>query len=534
MRFANMLLQDLRTDGDAMKQALYRMHREKGPSQQILKTALTQTGSPSLLDRVQESTTVEGSLRILRRRRLKERGNTVYVPLQAKASLKDRGEACFPLMEKLLEFLNSNRGVFLLLGDSGAGKSTFNRELECYLWQAYEKNGTIPLYIDLSTIDRPEHDMIAKRLRKAKFAELQIQELKANRQFILICDGYDESQHTHNLYTNNRINEPGEWQAKMVISCRSEHIGLHYQDRFYPKDYNYRSDPTRCQEAVIMPFSTDQVKEYINQYVSLHQPMRRPEEVVDILDRIPSLKDLMRNPLVVSLSLEVLSRMMDLVQGLSVTRTAHITRVEFYDHLIDHWYERGRKMLGEKDLSPKARATFESMNNERFTRHGIGFFKKLCVAIYKNQDGEPTVVFKDESSWKTEFFGGDDERQLLLREACPLIHNGHHHQFIHRSLLEYGLALAVFDPQDWKAKNASHPPSGDLAPPDGRESDLESPLAWRSLQDDPSVLQFLEERVQQEPLFKQRLLDYIERSKMDRKWQKAAANANTILVRAGV
>jgi hypothetical protein len=59
-------------------------------------------------------------------------------------------------------------------------------------------------------------------------------------------------------------------------------------------------------------------------------------------------------------------------------------------------------------------------------------------------------------------------------------------------------------------------------------------LAWRSLQVDPSVLQFLEERVQQEPLFKQRLLDYIERSKMDRKWQQAAANANTILVRAGV
>ena len=517
-----------------MKQALYRKHREKGPSQQTLTTALTQIGSPSLLDRVQERTTVEGSLRMLRRRRLKERGNTVYVPLQAKASLKDRDEECFPLMEKLLEFLDSNRRVFLLIGGSGIGKSTFNRELECYLWQAYEKDGTIPLHIDLSTINRPEHDMIAKRLRKAKFSEPQIQELKANRQFILICDGYDESQHAHNLYTNNQINEPGEWQAKMVISCRSEHIGLHYQERFYPKDYNYRSDPTRCQKAVVIPFSMDQVKEYINQYVSLHQPMRRPEEVVYILDRIPSLKDLMRNPLMVSLSLEVLSRMMDSQQDLSATRAAHITRVEFYDHLIDHWYERVRKMLGEKDLSPQARAAFESMNNERFTRHGIGFFKKLCVAIYKNQDGEPTVVYKDESSWKAEFFGGDDERQLLLHKACPLIHIGHHHQFIHRSLLEYGLALAVFDPQDWKEKNASHPPAGDLVPHDGRESDLESPLAWRSLQVDPSVLQFLEERVQQEPLFKQRLLDYIERSKMDRKWQQAAANANTILVRAGV
>jgi hypothetical protein len=51
---------------------------------------------------------------------------------------------------------------------------------------------------------------------------------------------------------------------------------------------------------------------------------------------------------------------------------------------------------------------------------------------------------------------------------------------------------------------------------------------------DPSVLQFLEERVRQEPLFKQQLIEYIEYSKKDAKWSTAAANSITILVRACV
>jgi hypothetical protein len=51
---------------------------------------------------------------------------------------------------------------------------------------------------------------------------------------------------------------------------------------------------------------------------------------------------------------------------------------------------------------------------------------------------------------------------------------------------------------------------------------------------DYSLLQFLEERVQQEPVFKDQLLAYIEHSKKDKKWRTAAANAITILVRAGV
>jgi len=100
--------------------------------------------------------------------------------------------------------------------------------------------------------------------------------LKMHRKFILICDGYDESQQTHNLYTSNRLNEHGEWNAKMVVSCRSEYLGVDYRDRFQPGDRNNRSDLGLFQETVITPFSIGQVQDYIKQYVSVHRPLWEP------------------------------------------------------------------------------------------------------------------------------------------------------------------------------------------------------------------------------------------------------------------
>jgi hypothetical protein len=62
------------------------------------------------------------------------------------------------------------------------------------LWRTYKKAGTIPLHINLPAIDKPEQDMIPKQLRRCEFTEPQIRELKLHHRFILICDGYDESQ----------------------------------------------------------------------------------------------------------------------------------------------------------------------------------------------------------------------------------------------------------------------------------------------------------------------------------------------------
>ncbi|KAK3823327.1 MAG: WD40-repeat-containing domain protein [Benniella sp.] len=551
-QYVEILLQELESNADSESKAIFQSCREKDPSSYPLKIALPSLASPSILDRVQNKLDVEGRLRQLRKRRLKGRGNDVYIQPQAKARLQASDDQRFPLMEKVDEFLSSNDNVFLLLGDSGAGKSTFYRQLECDLWSKYMRTtGRIPLFISLPDIDKPEQDMTAKQLRKAGFTELEIRELKMHRKFILICDGYDESQQTNNLYISNRLNQPRGWNAQMLISCRSDYLGVYYRDRFQPGDRNQRSEYAHFQEAVITPFTPDQVRDFIKQYVSLHQPLWEARDYEQALDLIPSLKEFVRNPFLMTLSLEVLPRMVDPGEYLSATQ---VTRVALYDQFIEHWLERGKKRLNEKELSPQAKAAFESLVDEGFTRNGIDFLKKLATAIYKEQGGQPIVSysrFKDEGSWKAEFFSRNDEKQLL-REACPLTRSGNQHRFIHRSLLDYGMALAIFDPYDWKERPLTATVSGrrgstsstfsfrirgsknEVATPSEQGPDVSSPLAWRYFINDPTVLEFLCERVQQQPVFKQQLLDYIEHSKMDARWRIAAANAITILVRAGI
>jgi WD40 repeat protein len=543
------MLLELESNGDDKKQMMNRSCREKGPIFYPLNVFRPELASPSLLDRVQNRPDVESNIRVLRKQRTKERGSAVYIPPQAKASIQAADDTRFPLLEKVQEFLDSDHKVFLLMGDSGAGKSTFNKELEYGLWQTYKKGGRIPLHINLPAIEKPEHDMIAKQLRRAEFSEPQIREMKHYRKFILICDGYDESQQTHNLYMSNKLNQEGEWNAQMVISCRTEYLGTDYRDRFQPGDRNYQSDPSLFQEAVITSFSPDQVQTYIQQYVALHQPLWHVEDYRQALELIPSLKDLMRNPFLMTLSLEVLPRMVDPGQHLSA---ASVTRVTLYDHFVEQWLERGKKRFGEKDLSPQARAAFESLSDEGFAVNGIEYLKKLAVAIYKEQGGHPIVGYSrliDGESWKAKFFSGKDN--LILREASPLARNGNQHRFIHRSLLEYALARAIFDPQEGRKTSALAPINSrrgsvssalsfeiedsleEEGPTSEQEPDPDSPLVWRNFVNDHSLVHFLEERVQQEPVFKSRLLAYIEHSKKDKKWRKAAANAITILVRAG-
>ena len=541
-------LLELETNGDYKKRTSG--CRENGPVSYPLDIAPSDPEPPSLLDRVQSKPGVERNILQLRIQRTKGRGDTVYIPLQAKASLNAADRTRFPLMEKVKEFLESEQKVFLLLGDSGAGKSTFSRELEFELWKTYStKTGRIPLLINLPAIDNPEDDIIAKQLQKNKFSDSQIREMKLGRKFVLICDGYDESRQTHNLYIRNRLNQQGEWDAQMIISCHIEYLGSDYRNRFRPADHNQIPESSLFQEAVIAPFSIDQIYAYIHQYVSLYQPLWQAEDYKHALELIPSLKDLVRNPFLMTLSLDVLPRMVDPGQHLS---TARVTRMGLYDHFVEQWIERGKKRLCEKDLTPQARA-FERLSDEGFTLNGIEYLKTLAVAIYKEQGGQPIVEYSsliDKKSWKTEFFSQEDNQ--LLREACPLTRNGNQHRFIHQSLLEYALARAVFDPQDRMNRAGSEVALDRRRSMDStmsfefqntfkkesatseREPNLESPLVWRSFVNEHSILQFLEERVQQEPYFKQQLFAYLEHSKKDKKWRTAAANAITILVRAGV
>ncbi|KAF9151617.1 hypothetical protein BG015_006445, partial [Linnemannia schmuckeri] len=500
-----------------------------------LSSRLPIPATSSILARVQDIPYLEYELYKLRLQRLQEYDErAIYVPPQAKPSLLAKDAELFPLQEKVQEFLASDRQVMLILGDSGSGKSTFNRHLEHLLWTEYKRGGSIPLFINLAAIDDPQHDMVSKQLQFHNFDEDQILELKLHRQLVLICDGYDESQQLANLHRTNSLNQPGQWNTKMVISCRSQYLGPSYQDRFRPQSTDrYKSVPQGVfQESVIAPFSKEQIEDYVRQYVPLEPRTWSTQDYMDKLTTIPNLMELVRNPFLLLLALEALP---DVIKGKENLLAIKVVRVQLYDIFVNHWLNVNKQRLQSNTLSKEDHDMLEQLEEAGFVTIGADYSTRLASAMFEKQNGKAVVQYihlKDKATWKGEYFGPDPEVRLL-REASPLTRSGSYFQFLHRSMLEYFFSCTVVGPASPEHEVGFDPqPNSNVS--NVQLLDPECPLFTRNLLEEPAVVQFLGERVQESPGFKNQLLEVVEKSKSDVSFATAAANAITTLVRAGM
>ncbi|OAQ25866.1 WD40 repeat-like protein [Linnemannia elongata AG-77] len=480
---------------------------------------------------VREIPTVEYAISTLKNQRLEEYKQAVYIPPLAKSNLQAPYNNLFSLIDKVHEFLVGDDQVMLILGDSGAGKSTFIRHLEYKLWNDYEIGGRFPLFINLPALERPEKDLIVEQLWTYKFSEMQIQELEQNRQLLLICDGYDECQLTVNLHTTNLLNRTGHWKAKLLITCRTQYLGPDYRDCFIPTavDRYHRVTNNLFQEAVIAPFSKSQIEIYVDHYVPLEPRTWVKDDYLDKLTTIPNLMDLARNPFLLTLALESLPRV---VRGATNLSSIHITRVELYDIFVEHWLGVNKRRLQSQKLRVDDQITFNELKDDGFERNGIKFQQDLAAAIFREQDGKPVVDYshrRDKNSWKAAFFGPEPDTSLL-RGASLLSRAGNQNRFVHQSVLEYFYSRTVRGPVNDDDEFAPQPHLDTTTSPPIEDH----PLSKRSLASEPSIAQFLAERVTLDPGFKQELLAIIERSKNDQQAAVASANAINILVRAGL
>ncbi|KAG0282577.1 chromatin binding protein, partial [Linnemannia gamsii] len=476
---------------------------------------------------------VDDNLQTLRMRRLQEYHQPIYIPPMAKANLQAQDDAIFPLLDSVQGFLTSDRQVMLILGDSGSGKSTFNHHLENLLWKNYNIGDPIPLFINLPAIERPDQDLIHKQLKIYDFSDNQILEMKMNRQFILICDGYDGSQLNVNLHITNRFNQRDQWRTRMIISCRTQFLGPVYIERFSPQptDHYGAAQVDRFQQAITLPFSEKQVQSYVAYYVSLEPRPWVAEEYMLMLTTIPSLMDLVKNPFLLTLTLEALPSVTKSHQELSNIR---ITRVRLYDYFVDQWVGVNMRRLQNSALNKDDRETLAELVDRGFSSLAVDFSTRLARAIFDKQENNPVVQyihFRDKNSWRAEFFG-TQPMVRLLRDSSPLIRSGSLFQFIHRSMLEYFFSCTVFEPNNHRDKNEFRPQT-ELGSYDVLPLDPNCPLFKRDLIKEPSIIQFLSERVKQSSDFEKQLHNVVELSKSDTTASTAAANAITILVRVG-
>ncbi|MCX8566134.1 MAG: WD40 repeat [Glomeribacter sp. 1016415] len=444
---------------------------------------------------------------------------TMYVTLEC-TLITNTGER-FSLEEKVKDFLASEeKKVLLLLGDAGSGKSTFNRYLARSLWKAYEEatdksNDTpIPLFIPLSSLKEPNENLISEYLKKEKFTEEQIADLQANNRFIFILDGYDEIKDRARLfYVENDLDQ---WTAKVIVSSRPEYLGERYDHHFRPKGQAHL-----LQTYQLVPFSDLTIEEYVSKYKNTYPELAASiVEGGEILER-PEVKELVRNPFLLKMALSELPILAEKYKGSS----QRITRLALYDQFVESWFKRSQDRLSSIRLTDEEQKAFHFLNKS-FTKHGTQFSKDFAIAMYQAnlvsvEYSEPLSYGHDvvRQDWRHKFLSGNNEKIKLLRFNAPLICRYNQYQFIHKSIRDYLVARTL---------------SEEL----GAHNELESSAWFNTLNivSDPAILQFLSERMQQEPALKAQLLSVVEQSKAEEgaQFERGAANALTILVKAGV
>ncbi|KAG0060345.1 hypothetical protein BGZ90_004062 [Linnemannia elongata] len=316
----------------------------------------------------------------------------------------------------------------------------------------------------------------------------------------------------------------------MVISCRTQFLGPTYVDRFkpHPTDRYAAGSQDLFQEAVITPFSKDQIQQYVSRYIKelptvdplQDRPPWNADECMDKLNRIPNLMDLVSNPFLLRLALDALPSVVGSNKELSAIK---LTRVQLYDGFVKRWLEVNQERLGTSTLSNDERRKLNVLIEEdNFLYHSIHYQKSLALSIFSEQAGNPVVKYnhtRDENTWKAVFFCPEG-RDKLLFESSTVMRSGALFRFLHRSLLEYFYSRTIYDPLDHDS--------------DDHEIGLMTSLSRMNIVEEPSIIQFLCDRVSQDPNFERKLRAVIDQSKTDFNATIAATNAITILVRAGV
>ncbi|KAF8943057.1 hypothetical protein BGZ47_005834 [Haplosporangium gracile] len=385
-----------------------------------------------------------------------------------------------PLMAMAQEFLESDKQVLLIMGDPGSGKSVFVRQLERELWDEYtDFNDPIPILVNLPDFGNTAYDFLGQVLKTKGFPSEHIQLLRRyKRQFILICDGYDEAQVQGNIYNQNRFNRDEQWIVKLIIACRSDKIGRDSDVRFQPEadDHYSFKKLDQFQKAATASFTFRQIRGYVEKYVAkqLQVAVRQSsgggqdviqhcsmevlltlksnrdwsvQQYMETLTDIPNLMELVKNPYILSFILELLPT----IAGSSpdVLRS----RVSFdalYKYIFDHWMGVGKQRLHGKMMSSAEQQALCRLMEYGFKTTCMEYLKELAVEIFTKQGGDSVVEYshlrhKNTSPWKTKFFGPDPETRLL-QESVPLIKSENFYRFVHPSLLQYLYSLAVFDP----------------------------------------------------------------------------------------
>jgi len=497
-------------------------------------------------------------------------GLAYHVPLAATPTPGDQQEEKqrSDLHSIVEQFMAGNQPLLLLQGDSGSGKTTYMNWLAEQLWEHYDKHypddlsSCVPVLIELKSL--PALDDSQQQVKQGNFLRRTLQSdpynlsdedweaLRRQHRLVFLFDGYDEmSGQDESIYQANQLDT---WDAKVIITCRSQYLA---SKRNYKQDFFYG-----CQEWFLAPFSPTQIDQYIECYAQQQPAEEKSADNAQAalslgqsyqakLQQLPAVYQLIASPLLLHMVVQVLPELAQQANPRQPT-----TRADIYAAFIKKWVEREflRVQVREEALQSD-RTTFDSFVSSFDDFVGLLAFRMLLEGtqgkaltevpyrpLAKRAMKKATGAMAQlrakrakESNHNDEiwhkFFGTEDDKVVQHRAACPLRCVNHTYSFYHRSFLEYFIADYLYERSVCIEEDGEEP----FGLEDyhefvtGAADNNELWCSQKLLVKEPSVLEFLADKVNYRPDMQQRLLAMVYASRASAALATAAANAITVL-----
>ena len=390
---------------------------------------------------------------MLRMKHYEEYLRNKFVPLSCSETQK--GKKRLELSAEVEAFIDGDKKVLLILGDSGAGKTS-----TCYdiVERQLQSSNRLPLYIPIGELTKIKTDSLERYIEtQFDLGKLELAHIKLHygKKIILIIDGYDEKNQLINYYKFFKLYE---WNAKVIITCRTQFLldmGIDYKKYFTPieKETKYET-PTQLTERHIQPLSKEQRSALIysclgdkipeierslkRPFVFLFQEKQKDAIVDESIQSFLSATDLINNPLFLSIVLSILPELKE-----NQKKLKKVNRAIIYEMFLNKAFQaQGAKVSSQQEIIKQNSAITDIVRDFR------EYCKHLAFESYQSEvrlfSPNPKRSFFQKSTLPANQLMqllSMDMPYALFRAACPLKMVDSRFTFIHESLRNFFIAL---------------------------------------------------------------------------------------------
>jgi len=281
----------------------------------------------------------------------------------------------FSLLEYFeTNFLNSSKKVFLLIGASGIGKTTFSQYLENNLLKKNYKTIFIPIWINLKTLKNSNEKLIEEIFEKHNL-QPYMNHLKTEN-IIFILDGLDEINQINSIIKANNLDQFRN--AKFLVTCNQDYFNSSKLENSSINFFFPQIPEELFTLTFLMPFDNNDKIHFMNNYLNLKPEAEEKEKFIlkqfeTIFIQYENLAEITTNPLILFMICKIVTYLPNLI-----SQKTKLKKFDIYNQFIKYWFKNKIENYQFNRINNNDENISNSNSDEKLNESVNELFK-LCV-----------------------------------------------------------------------------------------------------------------------------------------------------------